>query len=339
MPVPLFVAGVGVRYGALEALADIHLQVQPGEVVAVIGPSGCGKSSLLRAVAGLVPSRGTVQAGERTLSALPAHARGVGVVFQDYALFPHLNVLDNVAFGLVEARLPKREREQRALRWLETVGLAARAHSNVDTLSGGEQSRVALARTLAPEPAWVVLDEPFAALDAGLRLALSREVVGWLRNLQAATLFVTHDLDEAVTLADRILLLRAGRIEDVNTPERLLKSPRSPWAARFLGHANVWEGDAARALPGAPTRAMLRSEACSWQPGETTHASVAAGVHSIEPGRQRWRLHLHVPAWSTSVVWEAHPRELPGGQPPAVGTHGHLTVPFGAWWHFPEAGA
>jgi thiamine transport system ATP-binding protein len=356
-PAPaLRVEGLGVRYGATVALAGVDLQVERAEVVAIVGPSGCGKSSLLRAVAGLVPALGRVQASGRALDALPAHRRGVGVVFQDHALFPHLDVAGNVAFGLVEARLTAEVRRERTRAWLARVGLAARAADDVERLSGGERQRVALARTLAPEPPLVVLDEPFASLDPGLRARLSSEVAGWLRELGAASLFVTHDLDEALAIADRIAVLRAGRLVQVATPAELVAAPADPWTARFVGHENVWTGAAASGLPVAstagdgavPVAVLLLADRADWRPdgGEGRSASDGAATErrpdahgtgtearllGAVPRRDGWQLELDVPGWGVRVLWAARPRELPAGRPPAAGTWGRLEAPPEAW--------
>jgi thiamine transport system ATP-binding protein len=354
-PVPaLRVDGLGVRYGATVALADVDLEVGAGEVVAVVGPSGCGKSSFLRAVAGLVPATGRVEAAGRSLDALPPFRRGVGVVFQDHALFPHLDVAGNVAFGLVEARLPAAERRARTAAWLTRVGLPERGRDDVDRLSGGERQRIALARTLAPEPPLVVLDEPFASLDPGLRARLSADVAAWLRELGSAALFVTHDLDEALAIADRVAVLRAGRLVQVAGPSELVAAPADHWTARFPGHENVWSGADVARLPAAPdgTRpaaALLLAERTGWRPGgpdaalaggpsgRGAVASAAARVAERTPLRDGWRCVFDVPDWGVRVVWSARPRELPEGRPPAIGSWGTLEAPPSAWRRWDEA--
>ena len=328
----LEIARLGVRYGATVALADVDLRVDAGEIVALVGPSGCGKSSLLRAVAGLVPAAGDVRAGGRALHALPAHRRGVGVVFQDHALFPHLDVAGNVAFGLVEARAAAEVRRERTAAWLARVGLADRAGDDVDRLSGGERQRIALARTLAPQPPLVLLDEPFASLDPGLRTRLSLEVAGWLRELGTAALFVTHDLDEALAIADRVAVLRAGRLVQVAAPRDLMARPTDPWTARFVGHENVWQGAEAARLPGAPGAALLLAERARWRPSpDAAEGGTPATCVAVSPVRDGWRLALDVPAWGTRVTWAARPRELPGGAAPAAGAGGVLEAPDDAW--------
>ncbi|MFU8887194.1 MAG: ABC transporter ATP-binding protein [Trueperaceae bacterium] len=330
---------LGVRYGATVALADVDLRVEAGEIVALVGPSGCGKSSLLRAVAGLVPAAGDVRAAGRALHGQPAHRRGVGVVFQDHALFPHLDVAGNVAFGLVEARASAAVRRARTDAWLTRVGLADRAGDDVDRLSGGERQRVALARTLAPQPPLVLLDEPFASLDPGLRTRLSLEVAGWLRELGSAALFVTHDLDEALAIADRIAVLREGRLVQIAAPHELMARPTDPWTARFVGHENVWEGAEAARLPGAPAAALLLAERARWRAAGGAQADgTAATCVAASPVRDGWRLELEVPAWGARVAWLARPRELPDGSAPRPGTAGTLEAPDEAWQHWGDGG-
>lgn len=310
-------------------MAGVDLELAAGEVLAVVGPSGCGKSSLLRAVAGLVAATGTVRAAGSAIDHLPTHRRRVGVVFQDHALFPHLTVAGNVAFGLVEAGMAGGERQARVSAWLTRIGLAERAADSVDRLSGGERQRVALARSLAPEPPVVLLDEPFASLDPNLRASLSQTVSGWLRELGSAALFVTHDLDEALALADRIAVMRAGRLVQIAPPEALMRDPADPWTARFLGHRNVWEGAAAAALPGAPTAAMLLAERCRFTPHRG--AGVAARCDAHEPLRGGWQLQLTLPEWGVEVAWSAPAREFPGYTPPQPGSWGAFEVPEDAW--------
>ncbi len=232
---------VSHAYGGHRALEDVSLTVAPGEVLCLLGPSGCGKSTLLRLAAGIESLQaGRVVVAGRTVAdarrALPPEARDVGMVFQDYALFPHLTVLDNVAFGL--RRLPRAGRRARAIDLLERVELRDRARSYPHVLSGGEQQRVALARALAPRPAVMLLDEPFAGLDTRLRQRVREDTLRLLQDSGAAVLLVTHDPEEAMAMADRLAVMRRGRIEQVGLPGEVYTRPCSAFVARFLGETN-----------------------------------------------------------------------------------------------------
>jgi iron(III) transport system ATP-binding protein len=232
---------VSKSFGLTRAVEDVTLAVHPGELFAVLGPSGCGKTTLLRVIAGFErPDAGSVTvggrqvAGERTWVA--PERRRIGMVFQDYALFPHLTVERNVAFG---CRRDNRDGAQRAL---ELVGLQHKADRHPHELSGGERQRVALARALAPGPDVVLLDEPFSSLDASLRADLRREVELILRDAGTSVILVTHDQEEALTLADRLALMRDGRLVQVGAPEDVYAQPAERWAAQFVGEVNVLPG-------------------------------------------------------------------------------------------------
>lgn len=234
--------GVGKRFGDAIAVADASLCVGRGEVVALLGPSGCGKTTLLRLVAGFErPDTGSVTVAGR-LAAAPGtwvapEARRVGMVFQDYALFPHLTVAANVGFGL-----SRRERASRVPELLSVVGLSGLDRRYPHELSGGQQQRVALARALAPSPELVLLDEPWSNVDPFLRETLRAEVAEIIRPLGITVLLVTHDREEAFSLADRIALMRDGTVVQEGTPEELYFAPASRWAAEFVGAANVLAG-------------------------------------------------------------------------------------------------
>ena len=226
-------------FGATHAVAGASLTVERGELVALLGPSGSGKTSLLRLIAGFeVPDAGTISVGEREVAGPdvwvePEHRR-VGMVFQDGALFPHLTVSGNVGFGDATS--------ERVTECLELVGLADRARAYPHELSGGERQRVALARALAPGPEVILLDEPFASLDTGLRVTLREQVVEILRAADASALLVTHDQQEALSLADVVVVMRAGRVEQSGTPEEVYRHPVTRWMAEFLGEAEVLTG-------------------------------------------------------------------------------------------------
>ena len=226
-------------------MAIIALCLTAGSIACLLGPSGCGKTTVLRCIAGFEPLReGEIAIAGEVVSrpgfGLPPEKRRVGMVFQDYALFPHLSVEGNVAFGL--STRPREEREGLTRRTLELVGLQHKAKSAVHELSGGERQRVALARALAPEPELVLLDEPFSNLDATLRAGLRREVELILRDAEATALLVTHDQEEALSLADRVAVMRDGKIVQVGPPVEVYGSPATRWAAQFVGEVNVLSG-------------------------------------------------------------------------------------------------
>jgi iron(III) transport system ATP-binding protein len=237
--------GISKSFGTVRAVRELNLEIERGELVAVLGPSGCGKTTLLRVIAGFEqPDAGCVVVGEAVVAGpgrfVPPEKRRIGMVFQDYALFPHLTVEANVAFGL--ANRAREERVALTQRTLELVGLQHKAARHPFELSGGERQRVALARALAPEPALVLLDEPFSSLDAALRAGLRREVELILRDAEATALLVTHDQEEALSLADRLAVMREGRIVQVGVPEEVYGRPASRWAAQFVGDVNVLAG-------------------------------------------------------------------------------------------------
>lgn len=220
-------------------LKGIDLAVYPGEILALLGPSGCGKTTLLRVVAGLEnPDQGEVLLEGRAITSLPPEKRGIGFVFQDYALFPHLTALGNVAFGL-----RGKDRLERARKALERVGMTLFQDRKPGELSGGQQQRIALARALAPGPKLVLLDEPFSSLDASLRTATREEVRRILKETGTTALLVTHDQEEALSFADRLGVMRGGRLEQVGTPEEVYLRPRTPFVAQFLGRTNLLPGE------------------------------------------------------------------------------------------------
>ena len=232
------VQGLSKAYDGKPAVIEAGLTLEPGRITCLLGPSGCGKSTLLRMIAGLeTPDAGTIFAGDQDITRLPPETRDIGLVFQDYALFPHLRVEDNVAFGL--SALPPTERKARALALLERVRLGARAGAWPGELSGGEQQRVALVRALAREPRAVLLDEPFSGLDAHLKGEVRDAALAALRASGAAVLIVTHDAEEAMLMADDLILMSDGRILQRGTPEDCYLNPVSIDAARLLGEAEV----------------------------------------------------------------------------------------------------
>ena len=236
------IAGVTKRFGAVTAVDDVSLSIAPGEFFALLGPSGCGKTSLMRLIAGFeTPDAGRVLIGGRDMAGVPPHRRSVNMLFQSYALFPHMSVEENIAFGLVQDRLPRHEIGERVLEMLRLVQLDGMSARRPDQLSGGQRQRVALARALAKRPSLVLLDEPLAALDRKLREDTQFELMRVQRELGTAFLIVTHDQDEAMVMANRIAVMRAGRIEQVGAPREIYDAPMSRWVSGFVGEINIFE--------------------------------------------------------------------------------------------------
>ncbi len=234
-------------FDATLALRGVTFDLPRGNIGALLGPSGGGKSTLLEIIAGLQPpDRGDIRWEGRTMLPVPPHQRGFGMVFQDYALFPHMDVFENIAFGLRMMRLPRSEIRRRVEQLAALVGLQGFERRRVTTLSGGEQQRVALARALAPRPRLLLMDEPLGALDRALRERLLLDLKRILREVRQTALYVTHDQEEAFTLADRVILLREGKVEQIGTPQEIYRAPRSAFAARFLGFENILEGETHR---------------------------------------------------------------------------------------------
>jgi len=238
--VEIVLDGVTYRYGAVPAVESLTFAVRPGEMFGLLGPSGCGKTTTLRILAGFIrPDSGTVRFGEREVTGLPPEERQIGMVFQNYALFPHMTVSENVAFGLVARGLPKPDRARRVAEALDLVHLRNLAQRPVGDLSGGQQQRVALARAIVVEPSVLLLDEPLSNLDARLRAQTGAELRLLQRRLGITTLYVTHDQNEALTLCDRLAVMREGRSEQIGTPEEVFLRPGSRFVADFLGRANI----------------------------------------------------------------------------------------------------
>lgn len=251
----LAVAGLSHRYGTARVIDDVDLTVARGEILCLVGPSGCGKSTTLRLVAGLEPIEvGRIDIAGVTASApgiyKPAEERNVGLMFQDYALFPHMTVLDNVAFGI--RGVPRSERRARAQAALNEVNLGQYAGAHPHVLSGGQQQRVALARALAPKPALMLLDEPFSGLDRQLRNQVRDDTMHLLKQSGAATMLVTHDPEEAMFMADRIAVMRAGKIEQIGIPAEIYYRPASAFVAEFFSEVNRMEGHVADGLVETP---------------------------------------------------------------------------------------
>lgn len=239
----LKVEGVDLFYGSNHVLKGIDLEVRPGELFAFLGPSGCGKTTLLRLIAGFAfAQKGRVLVGGEDISARPPWKRDVGLVFQSYALWPHMTVRRNVAFGLEERRVPRADIPRRVDAALALVGLSELADRRPSQLSGGQQQRVALARTLVVEPRLLLLDEPLSNLDAKLRVRVRRELRELQQRLGLTTIFVTHDQEEANTICDRVAVMNDGVVQQVGSPIELYERPANLFVAGFLGAANILQG-------------------------------------------------------------------------------------------------
>ncbi|HEX2907854.1 MAG TPA: ABC transporter ATP-binding protein [Phototrophicaceae bacterium] len=236
----LAVRQVAVSFGKTAVLRGIDLQAVSGEIICLLGPSGCGKTTLLRVIAGLEkPQQGEVWFDNQLITNIPIHQRNFGLMFQDFALFPHMNVAKNVAFGLKMQHVSPAEQQRRVHEVLELVGLAELENRDVSRLSGGERQRVALARSLAPNPRLLMLDEPLGSLDAALRERLVVELRDIIKRVGLTAVYVTHDQHEAFAIADRIAIMNAGLIEQIGTPETIYRQPSSVFATRFLGLNNI----------------------------------------------------------------------------------------------------
>lgn len=230
--------------GGTIALRSTELHIEPGEIVSLLGPSGCGKTTLLRIVAGLVsPDEGSeIWFGKDNVTHMPVERRKIGMVFQSYALFPNMSVRGNIAYGLKMQKLPAREIDERVAEVVRLCQLEPYMERSITALSGGQRQRVALARAFAPRPRILLLDEPLSALDAALRDTLRDELASLLRKFNITALFVTHDQDEAMAIADRVAVMSHGRMVQVGTPEELYRNPRTQFVARFVGDAMHIEG-------------------------------------------------------------------------------------------------
>ncbi|MCY3018688.1 MAG: ABC transporter ATP-binding protein [Planctomycetota bacterium] len=357
----LQIDNLGVRYGNVRALDGVSLKLEPGEMFFLLGPSGCGKSTLLRAVAGFIEDfDGDIRIGAESLKGVPPHKRDFGMVFQNYALFPHLTVNGNVAFGLEARKVPAADREARVAEALQMVGLAGFGGRRPGELSGGQQQRVALARALVIRPRVLLLDEPLSNLDAKLRWDMREEIRRIHRQTKITTLYVTHDQKEALSLADRMAILRAGKVEATGAPRALYQYPPTRFSADFLGDVNALPGKlsadgkaVATALgpvplngsalpkglrPGAPATAFCRPESVivvdesGALPADFVPLDAGARIvsgaflgestlYEVElPGQLRWRVLRH----------ETREQGLPDG------AQVKLAVAKGAWAAVPE---
>jgi len=237
------IKGLTKTYGAFTAVSDMTLDVQEGEFLIFLGPSGCGKTTTLRMLAGFIePDAGSIRLGNREISQEPPHRRNIGLVFQNYALFPHLTIFENVAFGLRRRKVPEPELKSRVTHALELVDLSHLVDRLPRQLSGGQQQRVAIARAIAIRPDILLFDEPLSNLDARLRLQVRDELRNLQKSLGITTIMVTHDQEEAMSVGDRLVLMRAGLIEQIGSAEQLYQKPASRFVADFIGRANFLAG-------------------------------------------------------------------------------------------------
>lgn len=314
----LSISDICVDYGRGAVVRNFSVHVEPGKILALLGQSGCGKSTVLRVIAGLItPTEGTVRFGVNDVTLQPPWERNLGLMFQSHALFPHMTVQRNVEYGLRTKRIAKRERESRAMEMLELVHMEKFANAHPTELSGGQSQRVALARALAPEPRVLLLDEPFSSLDANLREKMRAEVASIVRQVGVTTVFVTHDQDEALSIADMIAVMSAGRIVELASPREIYKQPRHAYTAAFVGASNlldgavrneggVWRFDAGGArfdLVGAadlsPGPAMLavKPEDVAVDPAPEVGHRVRATLHEMSFHGQHQRLIWRVDAF------------------------------------------
>ena len=272
------VKNVSKFFGEKTALDNINLSIRKGEFVTILGPSGCGKTTLLRLIAGFqTASEGELYIGGKEITQIPPHRRPVNTVFQKYALFPHLNVYDNIAFGLKLKKMPKAEMEKKVKAALKMVGMTDYEYRDVNSLSGGQQQRVAIARAIVNEPEVLLLDESLSALDYKLRKQMQNELKALQRKLGITFVFVTHDQEEALTMSDRIVVMRDGRIEQDGTPREIYEEPKNLFVAGFIGEINMFNATVIERLDEQRVRANVEGRECNIyvnfavEPGQKLH--------------------------------------------------------------------
>ncbi|MFN8377596.1 MAG: ABC transporter ATP-binding protein [Anaerolineae bacterium] len=254
-------SGVTKQFGTVKAVDNLDLEIFDGEFFSMLGPSGSGKTTCLRMIAGFEqPSAGSIKLHGKEMAGVPPYERDVNTVFQDYALFPHMTVEDNIGYGLMIRKLPKAERQKRVKEMLELVRLPDVGKRKPNQLSGGQRQRIALARALINHPAVLLLDEPLGALDLKLRQQMQVELKTIQREVGITFIFVTHDQEEALTMSDRIAVFSAGRIEQVGTPNEIYEHPQTPFVATFVGTSNVYVGEVAGQLTGSEQAFAIRPE-------------------------------------------------------------------------------
>lgn len=294
MSVTIHIKSIVKTFGDTAAVAGLDLEIRPGELFFLLGPSGCGKTTLLRMLAGLeTPTSGTIRFGERDVTTLPANKRNIGMVFQSYALWPHMTVAENVAFGLKVRKIKADSRDSRVREALAAVRMDPYAERRPGQLSGGQQQRVALARALVVRPDVLLLDEPLSNLDAALRIEMRREIRRLCRETGITSVYVTHDQEEALSMADRMAVLRAGKLEQLGAPRDLYAKPASRFVAGFLGETNFIPGVVASAEAGRiviTTKAgpiiSTHSETKHNEPGTAVTCSIRPEAVTIDTSDQ-----------------------------------------------------
>ncbi|WP_253738172.1 ABC transporter ATP-binding protein [Halohasta salina] len=349
----LNVDGLGHRYGTERALDDVSFGLDTGELVAVLGPSGCGKTTLVQAIAGhLTPTAGRVRLRGHDVTGQPPERRAVGLVFQQSTLYPHMTVGENVAYGLGPQGVDPDEHEAIVDEYLDLVNLADRRTAYPNELSGGQQRRAELARALAPQPDLLVLDEPLSALDRALRVQLRGEIARIQRETGVTTLFVTHDQQEAMELADRLVVMHGGAVAAVGPPRRLYESPPTPFVASFLGRSTELPAtiaateplrlavggdeltlpDAGRTPPvGASVRCLFRPHGLSIRPPEDADAELSGTVRRVADLGRRYDVTVETDDGTALVVERRR-------EPPAVGEAVAVAVDAGSVVAFTAAG-
>ncbi|MBU6456536.1 MAG: ABC transporter ATP-binding protein [Bradyrhizobium sp.] len=317
----LRIEAVVKKFGALRAVDRLSLEIRGGEFFALLGPSGCGKTTLLRMLAGFeTPDEGRILLDGTDIAQVLPHQRPINMMFQNYALFPHLDVRDNIAFGLKRARMPRAEIDTRVAEMVALARLEGLEKRKPDQLSGGQKQRVALARSLARRPRVLLLDEPLAALDKKLREGTQLELMELQRRLGMTFIIVTHDQEEAMTMADRIGVMNKGRLEQVATPRKLYEAPGSRWVAEFVGDVNLFEGQAG---PGAGGRLAVSTKDAGTIVVTAPHDPATKSPVSVAVRPEKVKLSRGVPA---SGVVEAHPINRLEGVVTDVGYLGGFTT-------------